>query len=254
MAEVATEQRNVDLDAEGLDRGVGFLGLLWASEGSIIGSGWLFGALVCGHDRGTVGAGRLDHRVADHHPPGVGARRARRDCSRSAAAPAASRTTRSAASPAPRSAGRPTSRRRRWRRSRSSPRSSTCQRPTGRTNFYKSNGTAEREAASSPRSILMVVLRGGQPDRHPLAGARQQRDHQLEGAHPGAHDHRPAGRALPQRQLHRRRRLLRPRRRGQEHPDLDPGRRDRVRSAGVRTGGAARRREPRTRSATCRAR
>ena len=35
-----------DLGAEGLDRGVGFLGLLWASEGSIIGSGWLFGALV----------------------------------------------------------------------------------------------------------------------------------------------------------------------------------------------------------------
>jgi amino acid transporter len=34
------------LEAEGLDRGVGFLGLLWASEGSIIGSGWLFGALV----------------------------------------------------------------------------------------------------------------------------------------------------------------------------------------------------------------
>ncbi len=34
------------LDAEGLDRGVGFWGLLWASEGSIIGSGWLFGALT----------------------------------------------------------------------------------------------------------------------------------------------------------------------------------------------------------------
>src|SRR5580698_8480540 len=33
------------LDADGLDRGVGFVGLLWASEGSIIGSGWLFGAL-----------------------------------------------------------------------------------------------------------------------------------------------------------------------------------------------------------------
>jgi amino acid transporter len=29
-----------------MDRGVGFLGLLWASEGSIIGSGWLFGALT----------------------------------------------------------------------------------------------------------------------------------------------------------------------------------------------------------------
>ncbi len=29
-----------------MDRSVGFLGLLWASEGSIIGSGWLFGALT----------------------------------------------------------------------------------------------------------------------------------------------------------------------------------------------------------------
>jgi amino acid transporter len=48
MADVTTpvEQPPVALDAEGLDRGVGFLGLLWASEGSIIGSGWLFGALV----------------------------------------------------------------------------------------------------------------------------------------------------------------------------------------------------------------
>ncbi len=36
------------LDVEGLDRGVGFLGLLWASEGSLIGSGWLFGALAAG--------------------------------------------------------------------------------------------------------------------------------------------------------------------------------------------------------------
>jgi amino acid transporter len=33
------------LEAEGLNREVGFLGLLWASETSIIGSGWLFGAL-----------------------------------------------------------------------------------------------------------------------------------------------------------------------------------------------------------------
>jgi amino acid transporter len=34
------------LDADGMERGVSFLGLLWASEGSIIGSGWLFGALT----------------------------------------------------------------------------------------------------------------------------------------------------------------------------------------------------------------
>src|ERR1700735_2502271 len=39
------EGREAVLDSEGLDRGVGFLGLLWASETSIIGSGWLFGAL-----------------------------------------------------------------------------------------------------------------------------------------------------------------------------------------------------------------
>jgi amino acid transporter len=36
----------IALDVDGMDRGVGFLGLLWASEGSIIGSGWLFGALT----------------------------------------------------------------------------------------------------------------------------------------------------------------------------------------------------------------
>jgi amino acid transporter len=35
----------IDLGAEGLDRKVGFIGLLWSSETSIIGSGWLFGAL-----------------------------------------------------------------------------------------------------------------------------------------------------------------------------------------------------------------
>jgi amino acid transporter len=42
-----TEPRppQAQLQSEGLDRGIGFLGLLWASETSIIGSGWLFGAL-----------------------------------------------------------------------------------------------------------------------------------------------------------------------------------------------------------------
>ena len=37
--------QQAQLDADGLERSVGFLGLLWASETSIIGSGWLFGAL-----------------------------------------------------------------------------------------------------------------------------------------------------------------------------------------------------------------
>jgi len=43
---LARGAQEAQLDAEGLHRGVGFLGLLWASEGSIIGSGWLFGALT----------------------------------------------------------------------------------------------------------------------------------------------------------------------------------------------------------------
>jgi len=37
----------VGVSDEGLTRNVGFFGLLLTSEGSIIGSGWLFGALVC---------------------------------------------------------------------------------------------------------------------------------------------------------------------------------------------------------------
>ncbi len=41
----STVERQVEVD-EGLKRTVGFFGLLWASEGSIIGSGWLFGALA----------------------------------------------------------------------------------------------------------------------------------------------------------------------------------------------------------------
>lgn len=46
MGATLTEQQPAArLDAEGLERGLGFFGLLWASETSIIGSGWLFGAL-----------------------------------------------------------------------------------------------------------------------------------------------------------------------------------------------------------------
>jgi len=43
---VSAPQRTADLNSDGLDRGVGFIGLLWASETSIIGSGWLFGAFT----------------------------------------------------------------------------------------------------------------------------------------------------------------------------------------------------------------
>jgi amino acid transporter len=46
MAGVAAPQQSANLDVDGLDRGVGLLGLFWTSEGSLIGSGWLFGALA----------------------------------------------------------------------------------------------------------------------------------------------------------------------------------------------------------------
>ena len=66
------------LDSDGMERNVGFLGLLWASEGSIIGSGWLFGALDRGLDRRTVGDHRVVRRVVDRDRPGARARGARR--------------------------------------------------------------------------------------------------------------------------------------------------------------------------------
>jgi amino acid transporter len=46
MTDLAAAPREADLNSDGMERHVGFLGLLWASEGSIIGSGWLFGALT----------------------------------------------------------------------------------------------------------------------------------------------------------------------------------------------------------------
>src|ERR1700755_3189249 len=46
MSNQAQQEREAQLDSEGMDRGISFLGLTWASEASLIGSGWLFGALT----------------------------------------------------------------------------------------------------------------------------------------------------------------------------------------------------------------
>src|SRR6201996_5187702 len=46
MSNLDQQEQSAQLDSEGMDRGIGFLGLTWASEASIIGSGWLFGALT----------------------------------------------------------------------------------------------------------------------------------------------------------------------------------------------------------------
>jgi amino acid transporter len=42
---VEQRERQAELESENMDRGVGFFGLMWSSVGSLIGSGWLFGAL-----------------------------------------------------------------------------------------------------------------------------------------------------------------------------------------------------------------
>src|SRR5437016_1345692 len=44
MATTAPTPTSIALARPGLRREIGFVGLIWASEGSIIGSGWLFGA------------------------------------------------------------------------------------------------------------------------------------------------------------------------------------------------------------------
>src|ERR1700729_315268 len=46
MRDLGQQEQVAQLDTEGMDRGIGFLGLTWASEASLIGSGWLFGALT----------------------------------------------------------------------------------------------------------------------------------------------------------------------------------------------------------------
>jgi amino acid transporter len=46
MSNLGQQEQTAQLDSEGMDRGISFLGLTWASEASIIGSGWLFGALT----------------------------------------------------------------------------------------------------------------------------------------------------------------------------------------------------------------
>ena len=54
---------------DGLSRNVGFFGLLLTSEGSIIGSGWLFGALACACPAGSRVP--IDEPIATVAPSGT---------------------------------------------------------------------------------------------------------------------------------------------------------------------------------------
>ena len=91
-----------------LRREIGVFGLLFTSVGSIIGSGWLFGALYASQIAGPAALiswviGGVSCSCSRSCTPSSAR------CTRSPAARRASRTTRSAASPASRAAGSPSS-------------------------------------------------------------------------------------------------------------------------------------------------
>ncbi|WAL63861.1 amino acid permease [Amycolatopsis cynarae] len=51
---MTSETRASPVEDVGLKRHIGLIGLIWTSEGSIIGSGWLFGALYAAEAAGTA--------------------------------------------------------------------------------------------------------------------------------------------------------------------------------------------------------
>src|ERR1700722_2914766 len=122
MSNLGQQEQSAQLDSEGMDRGIGFLGLTWASEASLIGSGWLFGALTAVTIAGPsaiiawVVASIIVGVLALVHAELGG-------MFRFSAVPAGSRTTRSVRSRGRRSGGcrtcrlRPSHRSKCWRRS-----------------------------------------------------------------------------------------------------------------------------------------
>src|SRR5260370_32029187 len=79
MAVAATETRPADV---GLKREMGLIGATWASETSIIGSGWLFGALFASQAAGTAALlgwviGGVGGVLPFPRPPATGRRVAR---------------------------------------------------------------------------------------------------------------------------------------------------------------------------------
>ena len=239
MAEVADPQRvaspEAQLDAEGLDRGVSFLGLLWSSEGSIIGSGWLFGALTAATIAGpsaligwfaasfiVILLALVHAELGGLFPVSGGTSRFPHYAFGSLAGATfgwASYLQASTVAPIEVLAA-----------------IQYLSRVTGPSSSTSTGTLSGRHhRGGHPDGVLRVR----EPGRDPVAGTGQQRDHLVEGADPGPDDRRAPRHPLSREQLQLRRRLLRTRRRGQEHPDRDPDRRHRVRPARLRTGGSA---------------
>ena len=237
----AAPQRDVELDADGMDRGVGFLGLLWASEGSIIGSGWLFGALTAASiagpsaiiawvlasliiDRARARARRAGRAVSGlrrHEPlPALRVRELRRgDLRLVLLYPGGERG-------ADRGPGR---------------RPVRLDLQLGSQLVHEHRHAERRWASSSPSSScsLFVIVN--------LIGIKWLA--RVNNALTSWKVFIPiltiivlAAHQLPRLQLQPRRRLLRPRPGGQGHPDRDPRGRDRLLAAGFRAGRPARRR------------
>ena len=215
MSNIADQQmpttaaaREAQLDSEGMDRGVGFLGLLWASEGSIIGSGWLFGALTAASVAGPsaiigwcIGSviiillALVHAELGGLFPVSGGTSRFPHYAFGSlAGATFGWFAYIQAATVAPIEVLAAIQYASSWKFAHS---------------WY--NGTNLSRAGDPGGDRAHVHLHRYQPHRGAVAGARQQRADVVEGDHPGRDDHRPARLQLPRLQLHRRRRLLRPR-------------------------------------------
>ena len=172
-----------------LQRSVGFYGLMFVSLGSIIGSGWLLGALNAAETAGPasiiswiLAAAMLDACSRWSTPSSARP-------TRSPAARAASRTTRTARSPASPRAGRPGCRRCSSRRSRSWPRSPTSTASHAvNENFAMLHATGAKAGLLNGRGLVVAVapddpVHRDQPGRRQVH-VREQRDRRASGRPP----------------------------------------------------------------------
>ena len=235
------------LDADGLERGVGFLGLLWASETSIIGSGWLFGALgaavlagpsaILGWVLGSVIIlilALVHAELGGLFPVSGGTSRFPHYAFGSFAGATfgwASYLQAASVAPIEVLAAVEYLSTAHWAR-----------------NFFHVSAAAGSRRRDAARLGLpgggdpAAPVRDHQSLRYQVLRQDQQSDHELEGRDPGGDDPDPADRALPRLELRSRRGwLLHQPQRDQEHP-ADAAGRDHLLAARLRAGGAARRR------------
>ena len=244
MAEVADPQRvaspEAQLNAEGMERGVGFLGLLWASEGSIIGSGWLFGALTAASIAGpsaiiawfvasliVIVLALVHAELGGLFPVSGGTSRFPHYAFGSLAGGTFGWFSYlQAASVAPIEVLAAVQ---------------YLSSFSWASSWYSSTGTLSGVGILVAIALMFFFVCVNLIGIRWLARVNNVAD-VVEGADPDPDDHHARRLQVPRLELQRRRRVLHPWRRGQEHPDRDPHRRHRVLAAGLRAGGPVGRR------------